>query len=97
MFNSSICVFKKGKNSENVSISNDASTSGQDIETLNSAYKNYKKLIGTYDTLVSRRDYENAIYNLNYSLDSPVISNDIVADRTTDLTNPKHRGGHRGC
>ena len=26
MFNSSICVIKKGKNSENVSISNDAST-----------------------------------------------------------------------
>lgn len=68
-----------------VVISNKASTQGKNPETLTSAYRNYKKLIGTYDSLISRRDYENAIFNLNndegtYNL----VSNAFVADRTTD-------------
>lgn len=67
-------------------ISNLATTGGKDPETLQSAYNNYKKLIGTYDTLVTRRDYENAIYNLNNEAGtSGLISNALVTDRTSDI------------
>lgn len=67
-------------------ISNLATTGGKDPETLQSAYNNYKKLIGTYDTLVTRRDYENAIYNLNNEAGtSGLISNALVTDRTNDI------------
>lgn len=67
-------------------VSNNATIGGVDPETLEEAYRNYKKLIGTYDTLVTRRDYENAIYKLNNSTDSNnLISNALVTDRTTDI------------
>ena len=54
-------------------------TSGQDPETLESAYKNYQKTINTFSTLVTLQDYYNAIYN------SEKISNVIVTDRLTDF------------
>lgn len=67
-------------------ISNLATTGGQDPETLQSAYNNYKKLIGTYDTLVTRRDYQNAIYNLNNESGTyGLISNALITDRTSDI------------
>ena len=69
-----------------VVVSNTATMGGSDPETLQEAYRNYKKLIGTYDTLVTKRDYENAIYNLRDSEDSnSLISNALVTDRTTDM------------
>ena len=67
-------------------INNQSSTEGKDPESLESAYKNYKKTIGTYKTLVSKRDYNNAIYNINNDLDTgSLISNGFVTDRVSDI------------
>lgn len=56
-----------------------ATTNGRNPETIEEAYKSYKKVAGTFDTLVTLRDYVNAIYN------SGLVSNAIVSDRTTDI------------
>ncbi len=64
-----------------------ASTNGADPETLNSAYNNFKKTIGTFDTLVTCRDYMNKIYQMTVSdVDStPLVSNIIVSDIRDDI------------
>lgn len=75
-------------NSENITVYNPYSTfDGADPESLRSAYKNYKKTIGSFDTLVTCRDYENAIYNIVDSSGNPVDSNAVVSDRTNDINN----------
>lgn len=69
-------------NSENFAVSNIALTgAGYDPETINEMYRNYKKIVGTFDTLVTLRDYTNAFYNLGR------CSNDFVCDRTNDIQN----------
>ncbi len=55
------------------------SLSGSDPQTIRDAYKSWKKTVATFNTLVTIRDYINAIYN------SGLVSNDIVSDRLTDL------------
>ena len=66
--------------SENVTITNTGLTfTGKDPETIDEAYKNYKKTVGTFDTLVTLRDYNNAIYNTGE------VSNCVVTDRTNDI------------
>lgn len=62
----------------------DAATSGRDPETLDEAYRNYKKTIGTFNTLVTCRDYENHIYNDKDGINN-LVSNVVVSDRTNDL------------
>lgn len=62
----------------------DAATSGRDPETLDEAYRNYKKTIGTFNTLVTCRDYENHIYNDKDGINN-LVSNIVVSDRTNDL------------
>lgn len=59
---------------------------GADPETVDEAYTNYKRTVGTFDTLVTRKDYENAIYNAT-STDgvTNLVSNVVVSDRTSDL------------
>lgn len=88
-FNSDVVCIDQSNNSAvintYINLSNKASTKGKDPESLQSAYKNYKKLIGTYDTLVTRRDYDNAIYNLNKEANIPLVSASLVSDRTTDV------------
>ena len=65
---------------DNLVMSNkDATNSGKDPEDLDTAYENYKKTVGTFNTLVACRDYENALYN------SEAVSNCVVSDRTNDL------------
>lgn len=63
-----------------------ASINGRNPETIDEAYESYKRTIGVFDTLVTCRDYESAIYNM---LDSgnvyPVVSNVNVADRRDDI------------
>ncbi len=59
-------------------------TSGKDPETLTQAYENYKRIVGTFNTLVTKRDYENYIYNITFN-NLPIISNCKVTDRTNDL------------
>ena len=54
-------------------------TEGKDPENLDEAYNSFKKTIGTFETLVTPRDYANYIYNTG------LVSNVQVSDRRTDL------------
>lgn len=66
--------------SELVNITNiNAGLGGEDPETINDAYYNYKHVVGTFDTLITLRDY------LNYILSSELVSNGFVCDRTNDI------------
>lgn len=56
-----------------------ASNNGSDPESIEDAYKNYMKTAGTFHTLVTLRDYINAICN------SGLVSNTVVSDRTNDV------------
>lgn len=72
----------------NLIISNKSATiNGRDAETIDEAYNSYKKTVGTFDTLVSCRDYANAIYNMVTSStdSSPLVSNCQVGDIRTDI------------
>lgn len=65
---------------DNVKILNvTASTGASDIETLDEAYKNYQRTIGTYNTLVTLRDY------LNASISGEYASNGVVCSRNNDI------------
>ena len=66
---------------------NSAASNGADPESLTSAYRNYKKTIGTFDTLVTCRDYMNKIYSLVSGNDgtTPLVSNVIVSDLKDDI------------
>lgn len=66
----------------NVAIQNYAAASGhKDKEDINEAYKNYKKTVGTFNTLITLRDYLNYIK----SQDLDLCSNAFVCDRTNDI------------
>lgn len=54
---------------------------GKDPETIDTAYANYKRTVGTFDTLVTLRDYLNYIVNPDFG----VASNGVISDRTTDI------------
>lgn len=56
-----------------------AAVDGANPQEISEAYKGYKRISGTFDTLVTLRDYINAIYRLEYS------SNDVVSDRNNDI------------
>lgn len=56
-----------------------SATNGANPESIDSAYKNYKKTVGTFNTLVTLRDYMNAINT------SGLVSNSFVCDRTNDI------------
>lgn len=65
---------------KNLGITNTSSiTGGENPESVDDAYKHYQKQVGVFDTLVTIRDYINAIIN------SGLVSNCIVADRHTDI------------
>lgn len=67
-------------NSNNVKVMNIYSAvDGKNPETIEEGYKNYRRTVGTFDTLVTLRDY------LNYVLNSKLVSNGFVCDRTNDL------------
>lgn len=72
---------------EDFVISNEsATTGGSNTESLTGAYNSYKKTIGTFDTLVTCRDYMNKIYQLLESDDvTPLVSNIIVSDIRDDI------------
>ena len=55
------------------------SVGGKDPETIVDAYKNYKKVAGTFNTLVSIRDY------INYFITTDSVSNCFVCDRMNDI------------
>ncbi len=64
-----------------------AAKNGRNPETIDEAYWNYQKTIGTFDTLVSCRDYMNKIYNMttNETDQTPLVSNIIVSDIRDDI------------
>ena len=63
-----------------------AAVDGTDYEDLDSAYNNYKDIVGTFNTLVTCKDYETAVNDVmdgrNYA-----ASNCVVSDRTNDINN----------
>ena len=64
-----------------------AATNGANIESLTDAYNNYKKTIGTFNTLVTCRDYMNKIYQMTVAENNatPLVSNIIVSDIRDDI------------
>ena len=52
---------------------------GANPESIEDAYINYKKVVGTFDTLITLRDYINVIKRSSY------VSNAVVSDRTSDV------------
>lgn len=62
-----------------------SATTGANIETIKQAYNNFKKTIGTFETLVTCRDYMNKIYSMVNSLNKPYVSNILVTDIRNDL------------
>ena len=68
-------------------VSNIQSTSnGANIETIEEAYKNFKKTVGTFDVLTTTRDFANYLYRLTDTITSyPLVSNVQVTDRRTDV------------
>ena len=70
---------------ENVTIiQTTGSTDGSDPESVDDAYKNSRLIIGTFNTLITRKDYENYIRRLMEN-NKHLVSNCVVADRTCDL------------
>ena len=68
--------------SNNSSVANYSSiTNGEEPETIDDAYINYKKTIGTFNTLVTLRDYLNYIVKDEFEQ----VSNGVVADRINDI------------
>jgi hypothetical protein len=63
-----------------------SATSGANAESIAQAYAGFKKTIGTFETLVTCRDYMNKIYSLTKSnTGTPLVSNVLVTDIRNDL------------
>lgn len=82
-FYNEVSVYIDGKStpltSDNIKITNmSASTGGESPQSIEDAYKSYKKTVGTFNTLVTIRDYINYIYTNN------MVSNGFVCDRFND-------------
>lgn len=58
---------------------------GADPEGIDDAYNNFKKTVGTFNTLVTCRDYANAIYDMVDDKGDPYVSNVAVTDLRTDI------------
>ena len=56
-------------------------TNGLDIEDIDSAYINYQRVVGTFDTLVTLRDYLNYIVKDEFEQ----VSNGVISDRKSDI------------
>ena len=76
----------EGLDVENVYVRNNSgSINGANPETIDEAYNNFKKTVGTFETLVTCRDYANAFYSLIDSSGLPYMSNIQVSDRRDDF------------
>ena len=66
-----------------------AAKNGADPESITAAYNNFKKTVGTFDTLITCRDYMNKIYQLTESQTdpTPLVSNALVSDIRNDINN----------
>ena len=61
-----------------------AIVNGKNPETIDEMYQSFKRVVGTFDTLVTCQDYSNKIYSLTDDYDNPLVSNVYVTDRRTD-------------
>lgn len=69
-------------------LSNSTSTQGEQPETIDEAYRNFRKTVGTFDTLVSCRDYSNHIF----TYEEPNTGNHIVSNvQATDIRTDPNR------
>jgi hypothetical protein len=69
------------RSTEYLTLTNSSSIiNGKDPETISEMYNSFKKVVGTFDTLVSCDDYANRIYTEA----SDYVSNCYVTDRRTD-------------
>ena len=67
-------------NTENLLIKNiDSGVNGSESQTIDEMYVGYKRVVGTFNTLVSIRDY------INYILRTGAVSNGFVCDRSNDI------------
>jgi hypothetical protein len=67
---------------QNMKVGNNGSiNNGKDTESIDDAYINYKRYVGTFETLVTLRDYLNYIVNDEFE----IVSNGVVSDRTNDI------------
>ena len=75
-------------NIEDFTVSNAKSIiNGCEPESIDDIYTNYKRVVGTFDTLVSLQDYSNAVKTSTDSKGEPLVSNGLVTDRRTDYNN----------
>lgn len=84
---SSIAIYptdeKVTLNDQNILLYNtDASVGGEDPQSIEDAYRGYRRTAGTFETLVTLRDYMNAVYKLGKNNG---VSNAVVSDRLNDL------------
>lgn len=69
-------------------LSNSPSTQGEQPETIDEAYRNFRRTVGTFDTLVSCKDYSNYIY----TYEEPNSGNRIVSNvQATDIRTDPNR------
>lgn len=79
-------ILIEGFASSDVRVNNsEAALNGSDPETIDEAYQGFKKTIGTFNTLVTCRDYANAIYNALGNSGNNIVSNVQVGDRRSDI------------
>lgn len=65
---------------ENLIVRNDSSsTNGKNSESIDEMYKGYQRTVGTFNTLVTIRDY------INYIVGTGLVSNGFVCDRLDDI------------
>ena len=66
---------------KNIVVTNSGNTvRGKDPVSIDEMYENWKHIAGTFDTLVTLRDYNNAVKRL-----PDIVSNGFVCDRTNDV------------
>ena len=65
-------------------IVNSSSVGAADPETLTESYNAAKKVVGTFETLVSAQDYSNYLNNYTNDSNNKIVSNVVATDIRTD-------------
>lgn len=75
-------------NLDDYNITNNSSImNGCEPESIDEIYDSYKKVVGTFDTLVSTQDYSNAVRTVEDDNGEKFVSNGLVTDRRIDYNN----------
>ena len=62
----------------------DSMLNGKDPETIDEMYQSFKKVVHTFNTLVTCKDFQDAIYMMSDENKTRYVGNDIVTDIKTD-------------